>query len=61
MGLQTVVYADRKGSNTEKFTRRLEALAQEIENQGMEIVGVVPNTGLGETLGIWVFARLRTP
>ena len=60
MPVQTVVYVDRGASSTDKFTRRLEALAQEIEDQQMEIVGVVPNTGLNETLGIWVFARQRT-
>lgn len=59
MATQTVVYVDKRGSNTGAFTRRLDAVAQEIENRGLEIVGVVPNTGLNETLGIWVFARQR--
>ena len=59
MPVQTVVYVDRRASSTDKFTQRLQAVAQEIENQGMEITGLVPNTGLSETLGIWVFARQR--
>jgi hypothetical protein len=60
MPVHTVVYVDRRASSTDKFTQRLQAVAQEIENQGMEITGLVPNTGLSETLGIWVFARQRT-
>ncbi|HEX5478367.1 MAG TPA: hypothetical protein VFY79_01475 [Dehalococcoidia bacterium] len=60
MPVQTVVYVDKRGSNTGSFTRRLEAVAQEIENQNLEIVGVVPNAGLNETLGIWIFARQRS-
>ena len=59
MATQIVVYVDKRESNTGSFTRRLEAVAQEIENRGLEIVGVVPNAGINETLGIWVFARQR--
>ena len=60
MPVHTVVYVDRRASSTDKFTQRLQAVAQEIENQGMEITGLVPNAGLSETLGIWVFARQRS-
>jgi hypothetical protein len=35
MATQIVVYVDKGGSNTPGFTRRLEAVAQEIETLGI--------------------------
>ena len=54
-----VTYVDRAGSTTSKFTDRLAAAVQSIERQGAEIVAVVPNGGLSETLGVWIFFRTR--
>jgi hypothetical protein len=50
-----VIYVDRAGRNTASFTRSLGAMAQALAAQGCRIVAVVPNGGLSETVGVWVF------
>ncbi len=51
------VYVDRQGRNTSQFTKDIQAHVSVIENQGGYIVSVVPNAGLTETVGVWIFWR----
>jgi hypothetical protein len=57
--LAFVVYVDREGGRTEKFTERLNRVVGTAANEGFDVVSVTPNGGLSETLGVWVFFRLR--
>jgi DNA-binding sugar fermentation-stimulating protein len=54
---QGVIYMDKKAYTTAKFTQRLEDFLAKISEDGIEVVAAVPNTGINETLGIWLFVR----
>lgn len=59
MQTQDVVYVDRGGGRTSSFTDAMADTVQQLARQGYEIVSVVPNVGLGETIGVWLFVRQR--
>lgn len=60
MFAQTVVYMDKKASTTGKFTEEMAAFLEKVSAQGIEVAAAVPNIGgVSETLGIWLFLRMR--
>ncbi len=45
--------------SSEDFADEISATIQALVNQGLEVISVVPNTGLFETEGVWIFWRTR--
>lgn len=43
--------------SSEDFADEISATVQALVDQGLEIVSIVPNTGLFETEGVWIFWR----
>ena len=59
MMAQGVVYLDKKAHSTGTFTEQMEEFLEKISAQEFEVVAAVPNAGVTETLGIWLFVRKR--
>ncbi len=45
--------------SSEDFADEISATIQALVDQGLEVISVVPNTGLFETEGVWIFWRTR--
>ncbi len=45
--------------SSEDFAEEVSGTVQALVDQGLEVVSIVPNSGLFETEGVWIFWRTR--